>query len=142
MMTRRVFIALALAASAALIVPAGGAFAQTWPSRPIRFVVPLPPGGGYDYLARVVAERLQLALGQPVVIDNRVGADGRIGAAFVAKQPADGHTILIITVTHVVHPSLFRNMPYDILNDFTPVGMIAEVPFALVVTPEVQARSP
>ena len=142
MTTRRVFIAQTLAASAALIAPSGGAFAQAWPSRPIRFGVPLPPGGGYDYLARVVAERLQPALGQPVVIDNRVGADGRIGAAFVSKQPADGHTILIITVTHVVHASLFRKMPYDILNDFTPVGMIAEVPFALLVTPDVQARSP
>lgn len=142
MPTRREFIAQTLAASAALIVSCGGAFAQAWPSRPIRFVVPLPPGGGTDYVARVVAERLQSALGQPIVIENRAGADGRIGAAYVSKQPADGHTFLIVTTASVAHPSLFRNMPYDIFNDFTPVCMVARVPFALVVTPGLQANSP
>jgi tripartite-type tricarboxylate transporter receptor subunit TctC len=142
MTTRRAFIAQTLAASAALAVPSGGAFAQAWPSRPIRFVVPLPPGGGYDYLARVVAEPLQAALGQPIVIENRVGASGMIGAEYVSKQPADGYTILIISDTHLVHPSLFKTMAYDILKDFTPVGQIAGVPFALLVTPGVQAKSP
>jgi len=142
MTTRREFIAQTLAASAALIVPAGGTFAQAWPSRPIRFVVPLPPGGGYDYLARVVAEPLQAALGQPIVVENRVGASGMLGAEYVSKQPADGHTFLMISDTHLVHPSLFRKIPYDILKDFTPVSQIAGVPFVLLVTPGVQANSP
>jgi len=142
MTTRRDFIAKTLAASAALVVPCGGAFAQAWPNRPIRLVVPLPPGGGYDYLARVVAEPLQAALGQPIVVENRVGASGTLGAEHVSKQPADGHTLLVISDTHLVHPSLFRNMPYDILRDFTPVSLIAGVPFVLLVAPGVQANSP
>ena len=141
MATRIESIALALAASAAMMLLAGGAFAQAWPSRPIRFIVPLPPGGGYDYLARAVAEPLQAALGQPIVVENRVGASGTLGAEHVSRQPADGHTILVISDTHLVHPSLFKKMNYDILRDFTPVGQIAGVPFALLVAPGVQANS-
>ena len=142
MTTRREFMARALAASAALGVRAGGASAQSWPSRPIRVVVPLPPGGGADYLARVLADPLRSALGQPIVVENRVGADGRMGAEYVSKQPADGQVFLTVGTTNMAHPSLFRNMPYDILKDFTPVGLIVRVPFALLVAPGVQAGSP
>lgn len=122
---------------AALACPAAMAWAQApaWPARPVRFIVPLPPGGSYDYLARVVAERLQPALGQPVIVENRVGADGRIGAEYVARQPGDGYTILIIAVTHVIHPSLFKATTYDVLRDFAPVGLVADAPFVLLVTP-------
>ena len=142
MTDRRRFLSTSLAAAAAATLPAG-AFAQApWPSRPVRFVAPLPPGGSYDYLARVMAERLQSSLGQPFIVENRAGADGRIGTEFVARQPADGYTILIIAITMVVHPSLFRKIPYDILKDFQPVGMIADAPFVLLVNPSVPANSP
>ena len=142
MTDRRRFLSTSLAAAAAASLPAG-AFAQApWPSRPVRFVVPLPPGGSYDYLARVMAERLQASLGQPFIVENRAGADGRIGTEFVARQPADGYTILIIAITMVVHPSLFRKIPYDILKDFQPVGMIADAPFVLLVNPSVPANTP
>ena len=142
MTDRRKFLSTSLAAAAAASLPAG-AFAQApWPSRPVRFVVPLPPGGSYDYLARVMAERLQASVGQPFIVENRAGADGRIGTEFVARQPADGHTILIIAITMVVHPSLFKKIPYDILKDFQPVGMIADAPFVLLVNPSVPANTP
>ncbi len=133
MPTRRQFIAQTLAASAAVIMPAGGGFAQAWPNRPIRLVVPLPPGGGSDYLGRLLAERLQSALGQPILVENRVGADGRIGTEYVSKQPADGHTFLIITTNELSAPSMFRKMNYDILNDFAPVSLLAAHPFVLLV---------
>ena len=140
---RRRFLSSTLAAAAAASLPAA-AFAQQapWPSKPVRFIAPLPPGGSYDYLARVMAERLQATLGQPFVVENRAGADGRIGTEYVARQPADGYTILIIAVTMVVHPSLFRKIPYDILKDFTPVAMIADAPFVLLVNPSVPANTP
>jgi tripartite-type tricarboxylate transporter receptor subunit TctC len=143
----------ALAASAAFILsalavlawPGATAWAQAsapaWPARPIRLIVPLPPGGSYDYLARIVAERLQPALGQPMIVENRVGADGRIGAEYVARQPGDGYTILIIAVTHVIHPSLFKSMPYDVIRDFAPVGLVADAPFVLLVNPSVKAAN-
>ena len=142
MATRSGFIALVLAASAAMMLLPGDAGAQAWPSRAIRFIVPLPPGGGYDYLARVLAEPLQAALGQPIVVENRVGASGTLGAEYVFRQPADGYTILVISDTHLVHPSLMRNMKYDIIKDFAPVSVIAGVPFVLLVAPGVAANSP
>jgi tripartite-type tricarboxylate transporter receptor subunit TctC len=142
MTTRRDFLTQTLAASAALGVRAGGAFAQAWPSHPIRVVVPLPPGGGSDYIARALAEPLRSALGQPILIENRVGADGRIGTEYVSRQPADGYTLLIITTSNVAHPSLFRSMSYDILKDFAPVSMLARVPWGLLVGPGVQVNSP
>ena len=140
MTTRRELIAGILAA--VLGVHAGGVFAQSWPSHPIRVVVPLPPGGGSDYIGRTLAEPLRLALGQPILVDNRVGADGRIGTEYVARQPADGYTLLVITTTNAAHPSLFRKLNYDILKDFAPVGMVARTPWGLLVGPGVQAGSP
>ena len=101
----------------------------------------MPPGGSYDYLARCVGEPLQNRLGQPVIIDNRSGADGRIGVDFVGRQPADGYTIGIISITNTVHPSLFKEMTYDIVKDFEPIGLIAHAPFVLVVGPSMQVGS-
>ncbi|OGA00097.1 MAG: hypothetical protein A3H35_14665 [Betaproteobacteria bacterium RIFCSPLOWO2_02_FULL_62_17] len=141
MTTRRKLIAGVLMFLTVLGMQAGGAAAQAWPSRPIRVVVPLPPGGGADYLVRALAEPLRLALGQPILVENRVGADGRLGVEYVSKQPADGYTCLTVGTTNMAHPALFRNMTYDILKDFTPVGLIIRVPFALVVGPGVQAGS-
>jgi tripartite-type tricarboxylate transporter receptor subunit TctC len=121
--------------SAALTSGFGIAQERDWPTRPVRMIVPLPPGGAYDYLARAVSDPLSQRLGQTVVVENRAGADGRIGVGYVARQPADGYTIGIISVTNVIHPSLFKDVPYEILKDFAPLGMIAHAPFVLVVGP-------
>jgi len=131
MFTSRIWVAVAL--TAGLAVAAGEAAAQTWPSRPIRFVVPLPPGGANDLLARVFAERLQNTLGQPVVVDNKPGAGGNVGTEFAAKQPADGHTLLLSSNTHVLNVSFFAKLPYDPINDFEPVTLVATIPFVLTV---------
>jgi len=117
------------------------ASAQPYPSKPIRIVVPLPPGGSNDLLARVVAERLQASLGQPALVDNRPGASGNIGTEFVARSAPDGHTLLMANTSHVINPSLFGKMPYDPIEDFAPIALMSSVHFALVVHPSVPARS-
>ncbi len=117
------------------------AIAQPYPSRLIRIVVPLPPGGSNDVLARVVAEKLAPALGQPVVVDNRPGASGNIGTEIVAKSAPDGHTLLMANTAHVINPSLFAKLPYDPIRDFAPVALMSSVHFALVVHPSVPARN-
>ncbi len=109
------------------------AFADTWPSRPIKLVVPYSPGGSTDVTARVIAESLRPLLGQPVVIDNRPGAGGNIGAEAVAKSAPDGYTFLMATSTHVTNMSLYKNLPYDFVQDLTPVSQIAFIPNVLVV---------
>jgi tripartite-type tricarboxylate transporter receptor subunit TctC len=139
MTTRREFLAGTVAASAALAL--GSASAQAWPSRPIRIVVPLPPGGVADFLARALSEPLRVALGQPVVVENRVGADGRIGTEYASKQPADGYTFSTLGTSNVAHTALFKSLPYDLLNDFAPVTQIARTPFVLVVGPGLQLGS-
>lgn len=126
---------LMAAAVAATMLPRLHAQGSAWPLKPLRIVVPLPPGGSYDYLARAVSEPLSQRLGQAVIVENRAGADGRIGVAHVARQAADGHTLAIISVTNVIHPSLFKEIPYDIIRDFEPVGIIAHAPFVLVTGP-------
>ncbi|HXZ55098.1 MAG TPA: tripartite tricarboxylate transporter substrate binding protein [Burkholderiales bacterium] len=121
---------------------AAGASAQTYPNHPIRLVVPFPPGGTTDILAREVGERLTATLGQPVVIDNRAGAGGNIGADIVAKAPPDGYTLLMATVgTHAINASLYRKLPYDHIKDFAPVVLVAGVPNVLVVTPSLPVHS-
>src|SRR5688572_7820322 len=118
-----------------------GVQAQDYPSKPIRIVVPLPPGGSNDLLARIVAERLTANLGQPAMVDNRPGASGNIGTEVVARSAPDGHTLLMANTSHVINPSLFGKMPYDPIGDFTPIAMMSSVHFALVVHPSVPARS-
>jgi len=114
---------------------------QPYPARVVRIVVPLPPGGSNDVLARVAAERLTASLGQPVVVDNRPGASGNIGTELVAKSAPDGHTLLMANTAHVINPSLFAKLPYDPIRDFAPVALMSSVHFALVVHPSVPARS-
>ncbi len=104
-----------------------------WPQQTIRIVVPQPTGGGTDALARLIAERLQPALGQAVVVDNRTGAGGNIGTEFVARSKPDGHTLLLTTNTHVTNVSFFAKLPYDPVKDFQPVTMVGSVPFVLGV---------
>ena len=119
----------------------GVAFAQSYPNRPIRWVVPVAPGGSPDVLARLLAPRLAELLGQQVVVDNRAGGNAMIGAELVARAPADGYTWLLATGQHTVTPSLVKKMPYDIIGDFAPVVLIMQAPQLLTVHPAVPARS-
>ena len=131
--------ALALAA----VLPVSAAFAQTpYPAKPIRMIVPFPPGGPNDILGRVVAARLTEQLGQQVVIDNRGGAGGIIGAEIVARAVPDGHTLLLGgTASLAINPGLNRKLPYDPLRDFAPVSMLATAPSLLTVHPAVAVRT-
>lgn len=132
--------ALACAATA-WFAPAVQA-ADDYPTRTIRLVVPFPPGGPTDIVARPLAQALSAALGQQVVVDNRGGAGGNIGAAAVAQAPADGYTLLLGTVgTHAINQSLYKKLPFDPGRDFTPVSLLASAPVVLVVHPAVPARS-
>jgi tripartite-type tricarboxylate transporter receptor subunit TctC len=119
----------------------GQAAAQAWPARPVKFVVPLPPGGSPDYLARLLAERLQLALGQPLVVENRPGAAGNIARDFVAKSAADGYTILMSESAHVMSAAVVAKLPYDPIKDFAPISLAATIPFGLTVNSSMPVRS-
>ena len=131
-----------LAVGAVLAALAFGAAAQTYPSKPIRIVVPFPAGGTTDVLARAVAQKLTESLGQAAVVDNRPGAGGNIGAELVAKAPPDGYTLLMGTVgTHAINPSLYPKMPYDHVKDFVPVILVAGVPNVLVINPSLPVNS-
>ena len=118
-----------------------GPAADAWPTKPVRIIVPFPPGGPADVLARTVGDRIAPALGQPVVVDNRPGAGGNIGMELAAKAPPDGHTLVLAPAGNLtVNPSLYRNVPYDVARDFAPVTVIAAVPNVLVVNPQVPAK--
>jgi len=135
-MLHRGFLGVLLALVAAL------ACAQTYPTKPIRLVVPFPPGGATDILARDVAQKLTEAWGQSVIVDNRPGAGGNIGSELVAKSAPDGYTLEMGTVgTHAINASLYAKMPYDHVKDFTPVILVAGVPNVLVVNPALPANS-
>ncbi len=117
------------------------ATAETYPHKPIRFVVPFGVGGPGDAIGRMIGRQLMERLGQPVVIDNRSGATTIIGTELVAKSPPDGHTLLLISTTHAVNPSLFPKLPYDPIKDFAPVTLITATPFMLGIHPSVTASS-
>ena len=109
---------------------------DNYPIRPVTIVVPFPPGGGTDVGARLVAQKLSLKWGQPVIVENRGGAAGRLGADLVAKAKPDGYTLLVGNVgTQSVNPALYKKMPYDADKAFAPIGMIAELPLVMLVTP-------
>src|SRR5882724_1137726 len=121
---------------------ATGAWAQAYPSKPIRIVVPFPAGGATDILARAVAQKLTEAWGQPVIVDNRPGAGGNIGSELVARAAPDGYTLEMGTVgTHAINASLYSKMPYDHVKDFAPVILVAGVPNVLVVNPGLPVNS-
>ena len=120
----------------------GSAVAQTYPAKPIRLMVPFPPGGSTDIVARIVAQKLTSQLGQPLVIENRGGAGGTLGTAVVAKAPADGYNLVVgTTSTHVVAPSVYQKLEYDPVKDFAPIGLMAVTPYLLVVNPGVPAKN-
>jgi tripartite-type tricarboxylate transporter receptor subunit TctC len=128
-------------AGIALATLAALAHAQAWPSKPIKWVVPFAPGGTTDILARTVGEKLALALGQPVIIENKPGAGGGVGAEFTAKAAPDGYTIMGGTIsTHAINASLYKNLPYDPVKDFVAITLIARVPNMLVINPDVPAK--
>jgi len=132
---------LALALAFTGLLAAEVAPAQPYPTRPLRIVVPLAPGGTTDILARMTAQRLSEVLGQPVVVDNRPGGGGTIGNRIVAQAPGDGYTLLMATPTMTINPSLHRDAGYDAVRDFAPVSLIAAIPIVLAVHPAVPARS-
>jgi len=115
--------------------------AQAWPTRAVKIIVPFAPGGFTDVVARILQTQLSAALGQPVVIENKPGAGSTIGTAEVAKARPDGYTIAMVSTTHVITPSIYKQMPYDALRDFTPVMKLAEGPYVLVVHPSLPART-
>ena len=116
--------------------------AQTYPTRPIRYVVPFAPGGTTDILGRIVAQRLQEAWGQPVLVENRPGAGGAVGAEMTAKAPPDGYTIMGGTIsTHAINPSVYAKLSYDPIKDFAPVTLLATQPNMLVVHPSLPATN-
>ena len=118
------------------------AVAQSWPSRPLRLIVPTAPGGGTDFTGRLVAAKLSEALGQQVVVENRGGGGGSVGADNAAKSTPDGYTLLLGSIaTHAVNPALYKKLPYDHLKDFAPVSLIGTVPNAMVVHPSVPVKT-
>src|SRR5262245_5933437 len=123
--TRRM-IRIACLLLAAALAPSVAFAADSWPTKPVRLIVPFPPGGPADVLARTVGDRIGPALGQPVVVDNRPGAGGNIGMELAAKAAPDGHTLVLAPAGNLtVNPSLYRNVPYDVSRDFAPVTVIA-----------------
>ena len=115
--------------------------AQSYPAKPIRIVVPYPPGGFNDTLGRTLAAKFTESWGQPAIVENKPGANTLIGSDFVAKSPADGYTLLIVAFPFAVTPSLIRNMPYDTVKDFAPIVLAAQSPNILVVNPQLPVKS-
>ena len=122
-------------------LPATIAGAQEYPSKPIRLIIPYPPGGGADILGRVVAQKLSGVLGQQVLPDNRGGANGIIGTELAARAPGDGYTLLFPSSPHTVNVSMLPTLPYDTVKDFAPVSLVATTPYILVVHPSMPVRS-
>ena len=115
--------------------------ADGFPERPLRMIVPFPPGGSVDVVARIAGQKMTEIAGQSIVVDNRAGASGNIGTELAARAPADGYTIMMTTIPLVVNPSLFSKIPYDVARDFAPVSLIAAAPFVLAVHPSLPAKS-
>jgi tripartite-type tricarboxylate transporter receptor subunit TctC len=130
------------ACAVVLWVIAATAAAQGYPSKPVRIVVPVPPGGATDPVARQLGAKLQEALGQPFIVENRAGANGNIGAEFVAKAAPDGYTLLVIDLgTFTSGPAVYPNLPFDPLTDFAPIMMLVRSPYGLSITPSLPVNS-
>jgi len=128
---RRILLYAVLACAALAPVTA---FAQAWPAKPVKFVVPYPPGGSTDPMARLIAAKLTDSLGQPFIVENRAGASGTIGTAFVAKSPADGYTFVFVFDYHAVNPFLMPDLPFDTVKDLAPVMLIGTAPMAIATS--------
>jgi tripartite-type tricarboxylate transporter receptor subunit TctC len=131
----------ALSLGFALLLGCGAAQAQSFPSRPVRIIVPSTPGGAADLLARLLGQKMSEAFGQPVVVDNRPGAGNIIGTDAVAKAAPDGHTILMAINNHAINASLYKKLPYDPIKDFAAVSLVVSTPHILVVHPSLPVKS-
>ena len=130
-----------LLAVAVAVLGINQAAAQSYPSRPVKIVVPATPGGAIDLIARSLAEKLTVSLGQPVMVENKPGASNNLGTDFVAKSPPDGYTLVIVASSHATNKHLFKQMPFDPIKDFEPVVYTHVVPLLLAVHPSVQAKT-
>lgn len=128
-------------AGSTLALAMGTAFAQTYPSKPIKLIVPFAPGGFTDVVARILGQKLSLSMGQQFVIENKAGAGSTIGSDFVAKAAPDGYTLLMVSTTHVISPWIYKSMPYDALKSFTVVSKLVDSPYVLLVNPKVAAKN-
>jgi tripartite-type tricarboxylate transporter receptor subunit TctC len=115
--------------------------AQSYPTRPVRFILPFPPGGPTDILGRIIGQKLALQLGQPVVPENRPGAGGNVGTEYGAKQPADGYAIVLASPSLSISPALYKKLGYDPVKDFAPITLVAQIPNILLVHPSVPAKT-
>ena len=137
---RRALVATIAGAGLLAGLPAARA-ADAWPSKPITLIVPFAAGGTTDILARIVGQKMSIALGQPVIVDNKAGAGGTLGANLAAKAPADGSTFFLATIAHAIAPGLYKSLPYDFTRDLDPVGLVASTPNVLIVHPSVPAKT-
>ena len=117
------------------------AFAQAYPTKPVRLIVPFAPGGFTDVVARILGQKLSLAMGQQFVVENKAGAGSSIGSDFVAKAAPDGYTLLMVSTTHVISPWIYKSLPYDPIKSFTAVSKLVDSPYVLLVNPKVPARN-
>lgn len=134
-------IATACLAWLALAPLSSGAYSQTYPTKTVKIVVPYSPGGTNDTVARLLAQRLGERMGQPFIVENKPGASGNLGAEAVARSPADGYTLLLVTMGHTIHPSLYKNLRYDISKDLQPVTALTSGPALLMVNPALGINS-
>jgi len=124
------------------VASTGSAFAQTnYPDKPVRFVVPYPPGGGTDVIARIVQDRFQALLGQPIIIDNKGGAGGSVGSELAARAAPDGYTVLFTLSSHTINPAIYPKLSFDTIKDFESIGTVASLPQILVANPQVPANT-
>jgi tripartite-type tricarboxylate transporter receptor subunit TctC len=130
-----------LALLACMCLGAPAVFAQQYPTKPVRIIVPFAPGGGTDVIARYLAAGMSESFGRQVIVDNRAGANGIVGTEIASRAPADGYTLLFVSSPHSVNPSLYPKLPYDTLHDFAPVSMVATSPYVLVIHPSLPVRN-
>ncbi|QJW83940.1 tripartite tricarboxylate transporter substrate binding protein [Ramlibacter terrae] len=133
-------VASLVLAAGAVCAHAQSAAASTYPNRPVKLIVPFAPGGFTDVVARILGQKLSLATGQQFVIENKPGAGSTIGTDFVAKAPPDGYTLLMVSSTHVISPWIYKNLTYDPIKSFAPVGKLVDSPYVLLVHPKVAAK--
>jgi tripartite-type tricarboxylate transporter receptor subunit TctC len=137
-MKNKIFLGACALVAVALVAPAA---AQSYPSKPVRFILPFPPGGPTDILGRIIGQRLAVQLNQPVVPENRPGAGGNVGTEFGAKQPADGYAIVLASPSLSISPGLYKKLGYDPVKDFAPITLVAQIPNVLLVHPSVPVKT-
>lgn len=140
-MFRATVVSGAMGCTLLVLLPVSQSGAQNYPVKTVRMIVPLVPGGSVDTLARVLAQKMAETMGQQIVVDNRGGASGNIGTELAVRAPADGYTILTVSMTLVVNPFLFKKLPFDVVRDLAPISLVGAAPSVLVVHPSVPAKS-